>query len=109
MICYWAGVYISSQGTKSIAGLVSGGLIIGTLVPGVLLVGLGIVFLGQGNPSAVPMDASHLLPEWAALASLVLIVNNFLSYSGMEMNAVHVGSLRDPGKQFPKSMFWPWG
>src|SRR4030095_1174402 len=25
MICYWSGVYISSQGTKSIAGLASGG------------------------------------------------------------------------------------
>jgi amino acid transporter len=109
MICYWAGVYVSSQGTKSIAGLASGGLIIGTLIPGVLLVTLGIVFLGQGNPSAAPMTVSHLLPEWAGLASLVLIVNNFLSYSGMEMNAVHVGSLRNPGGEFPKSMFLAMG
>jgi glutamate:GABA antiporter len=51
------------------------------------------------------MDADHLLPVWAGLSSLVLIVNNFLSYSGMEMNAVHVGSLRNPPKEFPKSMF----
>jgi amino acid transporter len=39
----------------------------------------------------------------------VLIVNNFLSYSGMEMNAVHVGSLREPGKEFPKAMFLAMG
>ena len=44
------------------------------------------------------MTASNLLPAWAGLASLVLIVNNFLSYSGMEMNAVHVSSLKDPSK-----------
>jgi hypothetical protein len=31
----------------------------------------------------------------------VLIVNNFLSYSGMEMNAVHVSSLKNPGSEFP--------
>ena len=55
------------------------------------------------------MDAGHLLPAWAGLASLVLIVNNFLSYSGMEMNAVHVSSLRNPGKEFPKSMFLAMG
>ncbi|MFC0526220.1 APC family permease [Phytohabitans kaempferiae] len=109
MICFWAGVYISSQGTKSIAGLSSMGLIIGTLVPGVLLVTLGVVFLGQGNPSAAPMDAGHMLPAWAGLASLVLIVNNFLSYSGMEMNAVHVSSLRNPGREFPRSMFMAMG
>jgi glutamate:GABA antiporter len=34
MICYWAGVYVSSQGTKSVAGLASTGLVIGTLIPG---------------------------------------------------------------------------
>src|SRR5689334_23996568 len=96
MVCYWTGVWVSSRGTSGVAGLASGGLIIGTLIPGVLLVLLGIVFLGQGNESAAPMTASHLLPAWAGLSSLVLIVNNFLSYSGMEMNAVHVGSLKDP-------------
>jgi amino acid transporter len=39
----------------------------------------------------------------------VLIVNNFLSYSGMEMNAVHVSSLRNPAKEFPRSMFLAMG
>jgi glutamate:GABA antiporter len=105
VVVYWSGVWVSSRGTKGIAGLASGGLIIGTLIPGVILVTLGVVFLGQGNESAAPMDAAHILPEWAGLASLVLIVNNFLSYSGMEMNAVHVGSLRNPSKEFAKSMF----
>ncbi|MGM7647326.1 APC family permease [Nocardia sp. JW2] len=101
---YWAGVYVSSRGTKTVAGLSSMGLIIGTLIPGTLLVVLGLVFLSQGNPSAAPMDSAHLLPAWTGLASLVLIVNNFLSYAGMEMNAVHVSSLRNPGKEFPKAM-----
>ncbi|MBM7774317.1 amino acid transporter [Actinokineospora baliensis] len=109
VITYWAGVWISSRGTKGVAGLASGGLIIGTLVPGALLVLLGFVFLGQGNASAAPMTADHLLPAWTGLASLVLIVNNFLSYSGMEMNAVHVSSLRDPAKGFPRAMFLAMG
>ncbi|MFI6874884.1 APC family permease [Streptomyces sp. NPDC050400] len=109
MVLYWTGVWVSSRGTKALAGLSSWGLIIGTLVPGTVLVVLGLVFLGQGNPSAAPMDSSHLLPQWTGLASLVLIVNNFLSYSGMEMNAVHVSSLKDPAKEYPKSMFMAMG
>jgi putative glutamate/gamma-aminobutyrate antiporter len=109
MVLYWAGVWVSSRGTKALAGLSSWGLVIGTLVPGALLVVLGIVFLGQGNGSAAPMTAAHLFPQWTGLASLVLIVNNFLSYSGMEMNAVHVSSLRDPAKEYPKSMFLAMG
>jgi amino acid transporter len=39
----------------------------------------------------------------------VLIVNNFLSYSGMEMNAVHVSSLRNPRSEFPRAMFMSVG
>src|SRR3954470_24899754 len=109
VVVYWTGVWVSSRGTGGVAGLASAGLIIGTLIPGVVLVFLGAVFLGQGNTSAAPMDSSHLLPAWAGLSSLVLIVNNFLSYSGMEMNAVHVGSLKNPGKEFPKSMFLAMG
>ena len=102
-------MWISSRGTKGVAGLASGGLIIGTLIPGVVLVLLGMVFLGQGNESAAPMTADNIFPVWAGLSSLVLIVNNFLSYSGMEMNAVHVSSLKNPGKEFPKSMFLAMG
>src|SRR6185437_9203621 len=108
-VVYWSGVWISSRGTKGVAGLASGGLIIGTLIPGTVLVVLGIVFLGQGNESAAPIDSDHILPVWAGLSSLVLIVNNFLSYSGMEMNAVHVSSLKNPGKEYPKSMFLAMG
>jgi amino acid transporter len=109
VVVYWSGVWVSSRGTKGVAGLASGGLIIGTLIPGTILVLLGVVFLGQGNPSAAPMTADNLLPAWAGIASLVLIVNNFLSYSGMEMNAVHVGSLKDPAKEFPRAIFLAMG
>ncbi|MFJ9181278.1 APC family permease [Streptomyces sp. NPDC102360] len=109
VVLYWAGVYVSSRGTKTIAGLSSLGLVIGTLIPGVVLVVLGIVFLGQGNPSAAPMDGSHWLPPWTGLASLVLIVNNFLSYAGMEMNGVHVSSLRSPRAEYPRSIFLATG
>ncbi len=110
VVVFWLGVFMSARGgTGGIAKLASSGLLVGTLIPGAVLVLLGVVFLGQGNESAAPMDSAHLLPAWAGLSSLVLIVNNFLSYSGMEMNAVHVGSLRNPAKEFPKSMFLAMG
>jgi glutamate:GABA antiporter len=110
VIVFWLGVFVSARGgTTGIGKLASNGLVIGTLIPGALLLILGIAFLLQGNASAAPMNASHLLPEWTGIASLVLIVNNFLSYSGMEMNSVHVSSLRNPASQFPKAMFMATG
>ena len=110
VVVFWSGVFLSARGgTGGIAKLASSGLLIGTLIPGAVLVILGIVYLVQGNASAAPMDADHLIPQWTGIASLVLIVNNFLSYSGMEMNAVHVSSLRKPSSEFPKSMFFACG
>ncbi|GHC66395.1 APC family permease [Streptomyces flavofungini] len=109
VVIYWTGVWVTSRGTKTVAGLSSLGLVIGTLVPGVVLVALGIVFLGEGNASEAPMTADHWLPPWTGLASLVLIVNNFLSYAGMEMNGVHVSSLRHPRAEYPRSVFLATG
>ncbi len=106
IVVYWAGVLLSLRGGIGIiAKLASSGVMIGTLIPGALLVILGIVYLLQGNPSAAPMDASHLLPEWTGIASIVLIVSNFGAYSGMEMNAVHVNELDKPSTEFPRAMF----
>jgi amino acid transporter len=107
MLVFWTGVFMSARGgVGGIAKLASSGLLIGTLIPGALLVILGIVYLVQGNASAAPMNADSLIPQWTGIASLVLIVNNFLAYSGMEMNAVHVGSLRNPKREFPRAMFF---
>ena len=96
---YWLGTLLALRGGIGVvAKLASSGVLIGTLIPGALLVILGIIFLAQGNPSAAPMTAEHLLPEWTGIASIVLIVSNFGAYSGMEMNAVHVNELKSPAK-----------
>src|SRR5271165_2955160 len=105
VVLYWGSVLVSAHGVKLVAKLASDGTVIGTLIPGAILVVMGLVFLLQGNHSAAPMNVHHILPAWTGLAGLVLIVNNFLAYSGMEMNAVHVDEMKEPGKEFPKSIF----
>jgi amino acid transporter len=109
IVLFWASVLISSRGIGLIAKLASRGTVIGTLIPGAILVVMGLVYLLQGSHSAAPMDAHHLLPAFTGLAGVVFIVNNFLAFSGMEMNAVHVDELREPAKEFPKATFLSMG
>jgi glutamate:GABA antiporter len=109
IVLFWASVLISSRGIGLIAKLASRGTVIGTLIPGAILVVMGIVYLLQGSHSAAPMNAQHLLPAFTGLAGVVFIINNFLAYSGMEMNAVHVDDLREPSKEFPKATFLSMG
>jgi glutamate:GABA antiporter len=105
IVLFWGGVLVSARGVSLVAELSSSGTIIGTLIPGAILVALGVAYLVQPNHSAVPMNADHILPAWNGLASIVLIVNSFFTYAGVEVNAVHVDELRNPGREYPKSIF----
>jgi glutamate:GABA antiporter len=105
VVLFWSGVLISSRGVALVARLCSGGTLIGTLIPGAVLAVLGVIYLVQGNRSAAPMSPHHLLPAWSGLASVVLVVNSFFTYAGVEVNAVHVEDLADPGREYPRSIF----
>jgi glutamate:GABA antiporter len=105
IVLFWGGVLVTSRGVTLVNELSSGGTIIGTLIPGALLVALGAGYILQGHHSAAPMTAHHILPAWNGLASIVLVVNSFFTYAGIEVNAVHVDELRNPGRDYPKSIF----
>ncbi len=103
VVLFWSAVLLSSRGLLSTGRLASYGIFIGTLIPGLLLVVFGAIYLLQGNASAAPLDAHHLLPPWHGLTSVVLIVNSFFLYGGVEVNAVHVDELDDASREFPKA------
>jgi glutamate:GABA antiporter len=105
IVLFWGSVLLSSRGIRLVTELSSTGTIVGTLIPGAILVGLGVAYLVQGNVSAAPITTHNLLPPWSGLASIVLIVNSFFTYAGIEVNAVHVDELRNPARDFPKSIF----
>ncbi len=105
IVLFWGGVLVCSRGQALVTRLGSGGTLLGTLIPATILVALGVAYLVQGNHSAAPMTARHLLPTWNGLAGIVLIVNSFFTYAGVEVNAVHVDELRNPGREYPRSIF----
>jgi amino acid transporter len=109
IVLFWLSVLLTSRGQTLVAALSSSGTVIGTLIPGGLLVIFGIAYLLQGNHSAAPMTASHLLPQWSGLASIVLIVNSFFTYAGIEVNAVHVDEMQNPSRDYPKAIFVAMG
>jgi glutamate:GABA antiporter len=102
---FWGGVLVVSRGQALVARLGSGGTQIGTIIPAAILVALGVAWLVQGHHSAAPMTAGHILPAWTGLGSIVLVVNSFFTYAGVEVNAVHVDELRNPAREYPRSIF----
>lgn len=109
IVLFWAGVLVCSRGASVVARLSSSGTVLGTLILGAILVVLGVIYLLQGHPSAAPMNVHHIVPPWHGVTSIVLVVNSFFTYAGVEINAVHVDELRDPGREYPKSIFLAMG
>jgi len=105
IVLFWGGVLVCSRGQAVVARLGSGGTVLGTLIPAAILVALGVAYLLQPNHPAAPMNARHILPAWTGLGSIVLVVNSFFTYAGVEVNAVHVDELRNPARQYPRSIF----
>ncbi len=104
IVLFWASVLFAARGVIAADRLASWGILIGTLIPGLLLVVMAGIYLLQGKHSAAPLNPHHLLPPWHGLTSVVLIVNGFFTYAGVEVNAVHVDDLRDPTREFPKAI-----
>lgn len=103
IVLFWAAVLVSARGLLATGRLASYGIVIGTLIPGLLLVLLAALYLLQGNAPAAPLNAHHVAPAWNGLSSIVLIVNSFFLYAGVEVNAVHVDELSDAPREFPKA------
>ena len=104
IVLFWVSVIAASRGVLAVDKLASWGILIGTLIPGLLLVVLAGIYLLQGSHSAAPLNGQHVLPPWHGLTSIVLIVNGFFTYAGVEVNAVHVDDLRDARREFPRAI-----
>ena len=105
LVVYWFSTFIATRGVEAFAKVGSTGFLIGTIIPAAGLIVAAALFLGSGGVSNLaPVSEAKFLPAWAGIASIVLIVGNFLSYAGMEMNAVHVTDMKKPGSEFPKAI-----
>ncbi len=105
LLVYWGSTFLSFRGINIAGFLGSWGVILGTLIPGFIIVVLGLIWIGLGNPIAVPLGVSNLIPDFSKLSNIVLAIGTFLAFAGMEMNAIHITEAKDPAKTYPRSVF----
>ncbi|MBM9461558.1 amino acid permease [Nocardioides sp. zg-536] len=105
LVVYWLSTLIATRGVDAFAKVGTWGFLVGTIVPAAGLIVFAVLFMVDGGKSQLaPIGDAEWFPKFTGLASIVLIVSNFLSYAGMEMNAVHVTNMRRPSIDFPKAI-----
>ena len=101
---FWAVTLFTFRGMQSSSMLSTLGGLFGTIIPGaILIVGAG-VYIALGNPVHLDMSTG-LIPKFTDINGLVLAASIFLFFAGMEMQAVHISDMKNPTRDYPRSLF----
>lgn len=103
---YWSLTFLGLSGLRASARFASLCAIIGMIVPMAFIILLALIWLIKGNPIAIDLSPSNLIPHWQDTQSWVSLTAIMTSFLGMELAAVHVRNVRDPQRNFPKAMFY---
>lgn len=104
MVGYWGMTLLNYLGIKTSSLFSTIGVIAGTIIPGVLIIALGFSWLLGDNQSQIPFSFSALIPRYDGVNSLVFLSGLFLAFGGLEVSAGYASSVKDPQKNYPRSI-----
>ena len=101
---FWLATFNTFRGQSFSNKLSTLGGLFGTIIPGAILIILGIIYICTGGHNEITPH-QDFWPDFEKYSTIVLAASIFLFYGGMEMQAVHVNSMPNPSKTFPRSVF----
>lgn len=93
---YWIAILITLKGLKLSSTISTIGVIIGTVLPGLFVIGLGIEWLISGHPFDITINMHTIFPDLSHFGNISFAAGIVLLFAGMEVNAVHISSLKNP-------------
>ncbi len=103
-ISFWVVTFINFYGMKISAWLSTVAALLGTILPGCLLIFLGFLWITQDHPSQTALTIDSLIPNLTSIDQLVIFAGMLLTLAGMEMSSVHALEVKNPQKDYPKSI-----
>jgi len=104
LVGFWGMTLLNYLGIKTSSWVSSIGVTAGTIAPGLLIILLGIIWLLIGNPSEMSFAKEGLLPDISNSSHLIFLSGLFLAFAGLEVSAAYAGNVKDPQKNYPKSI-----
>lgn len=102
---YWLITAITLGGMNISSMLSTVTAIVGTLIPMAFISVLGIIWLIKGNPISIDISAKSLIPTFKP-GNMVLLTGVIYGLVGMEMSAVHVQEVKNPQRDYPRSLLY---
>lgn len=77
---------------------------VGTIIPTIALIVLGCIWVARGDPLAISVSFPSIIPSFSDLGPWTALVAVMTSFAGMELAGVHISSIKNPRKLFPKAL-----
>jgi amino acid transporter len=103
VIIWWGMTFLNFRGLKTYARISWSFLVIGMLIPAAMLILGGIQYISQGNPIQFTLHPTlqDLVPDFANINSIVLLLTFVFIFIGIEMTAAHAGEVRNVKRNYP--------
>ena len=101
----WLATFLNFKGMRLSAWLSSSGALAGTLIPGAAIILMAAGYIIAGKTPQIAFSAGALIPELGNWNQLMLLSGMMVALAGMEMSAIHVTEMKNPGRDFPRAVF----
>ncbi len=105
LILFWAATLINCFGMKVSSALSTVGALVGTILPMVLITVLGALWVFQGKPMEIQFTWAQFFPRATQAENLAFLTNVLFGLLGLEMAAAHAAEMRNPVRDYPRSLF----
>lgn len=102
--CFWGMTLLNFLGIKTSGWFSTIGVILGTIIPGIFIISLGFLWLSNGHPSQIPFTWESVVPEFESFGNIVFLAGLFLAFAGLEVSAGYAASVKNPQKNYPRSI-----
>ena len=77
---------------------------VGTLLPMLVLIILGVIWIVKAEPIQITVSLQSVIPSFSNLNEWTALVAIMFSFAGMELSGVHISSIANPQKMFPRAL-----
>ncbi len=104
LLVFWSQTIINLFGIKVSTDFAAFCTVIGMLIPMVLIIGMGVFWILSGHAIQIHFDANNMLPHFGETGSWLSLTAIMTAFLGMELACVHVNSVRNAQKTFPRAL-----
>lgn len=104
LVSFWGMTILNLLGMRTSSLFSTVGVIGGTILPGIFLILLAVVWMFSGRPTQIHFTVQGVLPDLSRFENIVFLGGLFLAFAGMEVSAGYAGEVKNPQKNYPRSI-----